>query len=647
MADMKDTRADQEKRLGPALFWQNELDQADQFERDWRERGMRVVERYRDERGGSGVIGPLSNRFNILWANTETLKGALFARMAQPDVRRRFADPNPAGRQVAIVLERALSYGLDVYDSARPLAAALEDYLLPGRGVIWVVYEPIIIKEKIKIEVDGEDIAIAEEEEVERLGDQRCRFEYVHWQDYRESPGRRSEDATWRARRHLFTRDDLVGRGFKDAYEIPLNWMPDASERMADAQAEEIYNRAEVWEIWCKVTRKRLFIATGYKDVLAEDEDPYDLQGFFPTPTPLIAVRTNNTSIPVPEFTLYQDQAEELDRVTSRITHLIEGLKRRGVYDASVPELAHLAVAGDNDFVPSENFASLAQKGGLAGAFQTEDISAVSVVLNGLYTQRTQVLQIIYDVTGLSDILRGGGTKASETATAQQLKAQYGSMRLRRRQDEIQKYIRDLFRIKAELIAENYEPEILQRITGMEVTDEMLEIMRNDKLRDYQIDVETDSTVFADEEEVKRTRIEFANVFGNYLVKAIEATRSAPEITPIAFEILKFVAGAWKIGRNFEDVIEQTEATVMQQLQAMQQQPPQPSPEQRIQEQKIMAELEREKLKQEGKLADITSRERSKAAEIQEDGRASDQRVRSKEDLAMLDAELRMAESNQ
>ena len=513
---------------------------------------------------------------------------------------------------------------------------------MPGRGVIWVVYEPVIIKEKIKIEVDGEDIAIAEEEEIERLGDQRCRFEYVHWQDYRESPSRRAEDATWRARRHLFTRDDLIGRGFKDAHEIPLSWMPDTNEDNADY--EEIYNRAEVWEIWCKVTRKRLFIATGYPDVLAEDDDPYELEGFFPTPTPLIAVRTNNTSVPVPEFTMYQDQADELDRVTNRITYLIEGLKRRGVYDASVPELAHLAVAGDNDFVPSENFASLAQKGGLAAAFQTEDISAVSVVLNGLYTQRTQVLQIIYEVTGISDILRGGGTKASETATAQQLKAQYGSMRLRRRQDDIQKYVRDLFRIKAELIAENYEPEILQRITGLEVTDEMLEIMRNDKLRNYQIDVETDSTVFADEEEVKRTRIEFANVFGNYLVKAIEATRAAPEVTPIAFEILKFVAGAWKIGRNFEDVIDQTEATVMQQLQAMQQQPQQPSPEERIQQEKIMAELEREKLKQEGKLADISSRERSKSAEIQEESRASDQRVQSKEDLAMLDAELRMAE---
>ena len=72
-------------------------------------------------------------------------------------------------------------------------------------------------------------------------------------------------------------------------------------------------------------------------------------------------------------------------------------------------------------------------------------------------------------------------------------------MRLRLRQEDIQKYIRDLFRIKAELIAENYEPEVLERITGISITDEMVEIMRNDKLRSYQIDVETDSTVFADE----------------------------------------------------------------------------------------------------------------------------------------------------
>ena len=79
----------------------------------------------------------------------------------------------------------------------------------------------------------------------------------------------------------------------------------------------------------------------------------------------------------------------------------------------------------------------------------------------------------------------------------------------------------------------------------------------------------------------------------------------------------------------------------------MQKQPTQPSPEEARQRQTIMAELEREKLKQEGKLGDISSRESSKEAERQEGSRASDGRIRSKEDLAMLEAEMRMAERDQ
>tara|TARA_R110002110_G_scaffold173413_3_gene376316 strand:- start:2074 stop:3999 length:1926 start_codon:yes stop_codon:yes gene_type:complete len=637
-----ETRKEQENLYGSALYWQKELDAASNYERDWRERGNIIIDRYRDEREGYSITGALSRKFNILWSNTETLKASLFAKMAQPDVRRRFHDPNPVGRNVAILLERALQYESDTNRADLPIEAALEDYLLPGRGVVWVVYEPILVSEKVTVELKDSDGKTMEKQvkEVERLGDQRVRFEYVHWEDYRESPARRSEDATWRARRHLLTRDDLILRGFRDAHDIPLNWMPESAEY----KENELYNRAEVWEIWDKVQRKRIYMVSGYKDILAEDDDPYNLEGFYPCPTPLISVRTTDTSIPIPEYTLYQDQAEELDRLTTRITFLIEGLKRRGVYDAAIPELAQLANAGDNEFVPSENFANLTQKGGLVGAFQTEQIGEISTVVNGLYQQRSAVLQIIYEVTGISDILRGS-TKASETATAQQLKAKFGSMRLRRRQENIQSYIRDLFRIKAELIAENYEPEILEKITNLPVTEEMLEILRNDKLRSYIIEVQTDSTVFEDQEEEKRNRIQFADTLGAYLLKAVEVTRASPDLTPLAFQIVKFVAGAWKIGRTFEDTIDQTEMAIMQQLEASRQQP-QVAPEQQMQQEKLAAQMQMEQLRQEGKLADINSRERAESQKLQEEGRASTERVRSKEDLAMLEAELKMAEQN-
>ena len=638
----EDTRSKLELQQGTAQYWHIELENADKTEEDWRRRSRKVVERYRDERNVDAYGVGAEKKFNILWANTETLKGALFAKMAKPDVRRRFPDNNPVTKDIARVLERTLEYANDVYNANKPIEAALEDYLLPGRGVVWVVYDPVFVKEMVEIEQInefGERVIIEIEEE--RVAEQRCYFDYVHWEDYRENPAKRPEDVNWKARRHLWTRDQLKEKGFSSVNDIPLNWSPDTDEN--NYEAEEVFKRAEIWEIWDRVKEKRYYVVKGYDKVIRVDDDPYELEGFYPTPTPMLAVRTNDTSVPIPEFTLYQDQAEELDRVTSRISNLIEGLKRRGVYDASVPELSHLANAGDNDFIPSENFSLLAQKGGLAGVFQQEDISPISMVLQGLYTQRTQILEIIYEITGISDLLRGN-TKASETATAQQLKAQFGSMRMRKRQEEIERYIRDLFRIKAEIVAEHYEPEMLQAITGIEVTPEMVQIMRDDKLRAYNIDVETDSTVFSDENAEKQTRIEFLQTMGSYLEKAIAISNANPLLTPIAFQSLRFLVGAWKVGRDFEEVIDQTEQSIMQQMQQQMQAPPQPSENEKITQAKIQGELMREKMKQEGKLADIQAKSGAEMTKIQSQAELSRERNALKEDLALLNTDVKLAE---
>ena len=640
---MTETRKETIDLQGTAQYWQMELDSADQAEKDWRERGRAVVARYRDERETDAYGTGLYKQFNILWSNTETMKGALFARMPKADVRRRYNDNNPITRQTAIVLERALQYGNEVYAADKPIKAAIEDYLLPGRGVVWVIYEPIFVKETIKVESQDElgNMVMIDQEE-ERIADQRCYFEYVNWEDYRESPAKRPEDVYWKARRHLLTRDELIEKGFKKAKDIPLNWSPEPTEGYQE-EYSEIFSRAEVWEIWDKYSRKRFFISKGYNEVLAEDDAPYELENFFPCPDSLVAIRTNETSVPIPEFTLYQDQADELDRITTRISNLIEGLKRRGIYDASVPELSHLADAGDNDFVPSENFQQLASKGGLQSVFQQEDITPVAQVLAGLYQQRNQILDTIYQITGISDIIRGS-TKASETATAQQLKAQFGSMRMRKKQSEIAEYIRDLFRLKAEIIAEHYEPETLAAMTALTITPEMMQIMRDDKLRRYSIDIESDATVFANEEEEKRTRIEFLTSFGGYLERAVAIATKAPDLTPLAFQALRFLMGAWKVGRNFEDVIDRTEAVLIQQAQMMKQAGRQPTEGERIAAQKMQTEMMKEQLKQQGKLADIQSKERSANNKSNTDLAASEGRSQAKKELALLQSDMKIAE---
>ena len=642
MAQEPESRKDYELVSGRAKYWQIELELADKEEEDWRKEAAEVVERYRSEQTTSYV--GREKKFNILWSNTETLKSSLFSKMAKPDVRRRYrSSDDKAGREVSVILERALEYSADVYDAQSHIEAAVEDFLLPGRGVVFVTYEPVIV------EVDGE----------ETIGDQRCMFEYIHWDDYRESPAKRPEDVRWKARRHLMTRDELNERFPEKGNDVPLNWSPD---NYTGKEYESIHSRAEVWEIWDKDEEKRVFVVKGFPDIVGE-ESTYNLENFFPTPNPLISVRTNESGKPIPEYRLYQDQADELDRVTTRINRLIEALKRRGVYDAAIPELAKLADAGDNEFIPSENYSNLAQGGGLQGAFQSEDLSSTTQALFGLYQQRDRLVQTIYEVTGISDVIRGA-TDPKETATAQRLKGQFGSLRLQKRQRQVQNYVRDLMRIKAELIAENYEPHILEKMTGVTgadpmlrqqvallqqqgqpvppelmkeaskpTWDEMIEIMRDDKTRSYHIDIETDSTVFEDAESVKASRMEFVNNLGLFLQNSLPIVQAAPEMTAMVFESLEFMVRGFKIGRTFEDTIEETKEKILDAQEAanMQQQQQQAPPDPKIIELQQKGQLEQARIQQNAQM---------QTARMQQDGQL-------KSAAMQQDAQIKSAEMQQ
>ena len=268
-----------------------------------------------------------------------------------------------------------------------------------------------------------------------------------------------------------------------------------------------------------------------------------------------------------------------LSRRSSRLTR---ALKRRGVYDQAVKELKRLATAGDNQFIPVENWQALSSKGGLQAAFQTEDISAIAVVLRELYQQRDMLVQAIYELTGIADIMRGASDPA-ETFGAQRLKAQFGSTRIRRRQRAVQKWIRDIYKLKAEIIAEHFEPQKLQEVTGIAVSPEIVDLLRSDKLRGYRIDIETDSTVFEDEAALKEQTVEVMTAVGTFMREALPVVQAVPELSPLAFEMLEMGVRQMKRGRALEDVIEQAKRAILQkvvqaQQQVQQQKQPPPAP---------------------------------------------------------------------
>jgi hypothetical protein len=448
-----------EKDAGPGQegrvkLWNDAFAIADKEEEGWRKAAKDVTERYRSEKAGKTRAADGSH-FNILYANIETQLPAIYNSVPTPDVRRRFADEDPVAKAGSQIIERALSYSLDAYDFDAVMVSCVQDLLLPGRGVARVRFEPMT-------DAQGQPVF------------ETVTCEHVPWALFRRGPGRRWEDVPWVAFHHFLTRERLVQLSPEHGHKAPLDVDVDgAGEQFKDARTPpDLFKRGHVIEVWDREKGEVLFIAPGYKPApLLVEKDPLGLEGFFPVPRPLYAVQTTDSLVPIEEYRLYRNQAIELNKVTERITRIVEAMKARGVYAATegADILSSLSKAEDGEIVPVMNLMGLiSQNGGIEKAIWMWPIETLAAVLKELYLQRDQIKQTIFEITGLADIMRGS-TEKTETATAQQIKAQWGSLRVQRRQAEVARFARDILRLKAELIAQKFTWQTLEMISGVKL----------------------------------------------------------------------------------------------------------------------------------------------------------------------------------
>jgi len=449
---------------GIVARWLTEISLYDTEFKTWVNRCERIIKRYRDERSDTDT----SRKVNVLWSNIQTLQPAIYARPPTPDVQRRWKDADPIGRVASQVLERALSYTIDTGDLDGTLKLARDDYLLTGRAQAWVRYE-----------FEAGEPTIAEDgTEVPTVANERAVVDYIYWQDFGHTPARVWSEvrAVWR--RVYLTRDDLIDElGEELGNKIPLDTEP---AKLSDEQRKNygaVFKTACCYEIWDKESRQTLWIAKSYPDApLKSGPPPLDLNGFFPCPEPFYGCLTTDSLIPLPDYCQYQDQAIELDELTERISLLTTAIRVAGVYDGSIKDkLGQLLPLNDllspgtgNKLVPVDSWAAFAERGGLKGAIDWLPLDQIVNALNQLYLARQQVKQDLLEVTGLSDIVRGQGNP-NETATAQQIKGRFASMRLTDRQNGMARFARDIIRLCAEVIAEQFSVDTLRDMTGVKL----------------------------------------------------------------------------------------------------------------------------------------------------------------------------------
>jgi hypothetical protein len=579
-----------EKDQGP--FWHDQLDKATKVFDKWEKRGKKVVRRYRDERD---AIEMPRMKFNILWSNISVLFPALYGRMAKPEVSRRYSDQDPVGRLASTMLERVIEYEVTQFgDFDSAMQGVVQDRLLPGRGTAWVRYEPIIVNEQPELtgmpELNpDEGVEITNTEEIERVDSAHSPVDYVYWTDFLHSPARTWDEVWWVSRWVYMTPEEGIER-FGDVFKnVPLQDQNDDVDSKNPMTAKATYGKkAKVAEIWNKRTKKVCWVAKGYPQALDERDDPLELEEFFPCPKPLLATTTNGSMIPVPDYCEYEDQAQELDNLTQRIYLLVKACKAVGVFNAEFKELGRLFTEGvDNKLFPVTAWAAMSEKGGLKGAIDMMDTSAIIKTLQQLYQSREVVKQSIYEISGISDILRGS-TNANETLGAQQLKANFGSLRLRATQGDVARFATDLFRIKAQIVCKFYPPELIVEMSGVMNTPEgqnpqllqaAVQMLSNSTIRDFHIQVEADTLAQIDEQAEKQSAVEAIEAITGFLQNGLPMVQQAPEMLPLFGEMLLFTVRRFRAGRSLESAIEQAMQALQQKAQMAQQQPPQQDPE--------------------------------------------------------------------
>ena len=603
--------------------WLDLIDESEKVLQLWQDKCDGIDKQYADlERLANAAR---ERQMQLFWANVSVLAPSIYSRPPVPVVVPRFKDRKPLPRAAAELLERSAIVTFETEEVHDQMKLVRDDLAIAGRGAVWLRYE------------------------AKGAGDsfRECvRIEHRDRKDFLHGIARSWGEVPWAATRAWLTKAEMRKR-FKP---VSGDLYKDASYavRKEDKDGDDRRRKAGVWEIWHKTENKVVWVAEGCEDTLDEKPPHLSLEGFFPCPRPAYATLQRRTLIPVPDFLFYKDQIEEINELTARIGALADALRVRGFFPAGAGDISDAIetaiknVADNQVLVPISNWAMIGS-GGVKDMIVWLPIEQVANTITALVALRKQLMEDVYEITGLSDIMRGQ-TEASETLGAQQLKSQYGSVRVRDRQDEMVRLARDVTRLAGEIMAENFQastllamsqydlaseaalaeqaqplqaqlahiqgelaaaqrdPEIAQlaqanpqaarqimgqveqqaaglqqqiaKIAQQPTVEKVMALLREQRMRPYVLDIETDSTIAPDENAQKQRATEFVTAVGGFMERALPALQQNPQAAPVAAELLKFVASQFRAGRQLEGVIDEF-ADKMAQL-ASQPRPPDP-----------------------------------------------------------------------
>lgn len=394
--------------------------------------------------------------FQLFWSSLEILKPSIYSRPPIPVVAPKFKDRDPVISVASQMLERALISAFDASEIDEVMLETRDDLAMNNRGVQWLSYD----------DEDGQKVCI----------------EHLDRTDFLHEPARKWADVGWVARRAWMTREQMrerfgsgkakaggKPRGDIEAILQGANFVVRHDDRnMGSADNSE---KAGVWEVWSKTDNRVYWVTDGVPTILDHDEPHLQLSRFYPCPRPAYGTRRRRSLVPIPDYARYGDTLKQISELTKRVYDLLREVRLKGFFPAGgdIGQAVETAIAEQNSasiLIPVPAAAFMGAAGGQM--VQWLPLSEIATAIQGLLQARGQLIQDFYEVSGISDIMRGA-TDAGETLGAQQLKQHNGSIRVKDKVDELTRIAAETAQIAGEIMAEHFSQKSLMDMSQMQL----------------------------------------------------------------------------------------------------------------------------------------------------------------------------------
>lgn len=560
-------------------------------------------------------------RFPLWWSCWKIRQPITLARLAVPVIKDTQGD-DPYGRTACIIGERLTKGILKTFDALPEFSSSNDDFLVTNFG--WGSWHYRSKEEKeeerIRLEVvqqepppppppemgpdgqpmpqqppeplpplfytpDGQQIPMEQVQEDDlgpyfatgekiKITDQEVYFEAGLYPNLLVDP----EVTRWNKVTRLAFRYAYSYRDFKVKFGAA------ALEKLMQSDIEEHRTQNKpiiVYEYHDSVLKEVRWFAENSEDFFQPKEMPkgedgesdysdlYNLSCFFPCTEPLIINQSTRAFWPTPEYFQVQDILDDISSIVTRMVQLTKAIRIRFLFDGSVKDLQPLIAenwaGGEGTGMGVRDLQStlMAGKGSLSNLVAYFPIDELMQGLQNMYTAFDQRLNMFYNVTGFSDLIRGQTSDSDKTYGERQLEGKFALNRMEPFQRKIQEWIKNNYQLGMEFALKMFSPDTLDEYITPQTLDredqeryqEALDLLKNNRRRRFRVDFETDSTISINQEWKKTQAIETANAITKMMESTAQTAKEMPELANAELRIMKHTVAELTDGKLFMDEI--------------------------------------------------------------------------------------------